>query len=106
MEDLKRFKMRDENFICEVCEREVTTLGYSARDHCPNCLSSKHVDINPGDRMALCKGILKPIAVEKFKSTYKIVYRCESCGQIKKNIMAKDDNMDLIIDIMSHPINY
>jgi len=30
----------------------------------------------------------------------------EAVGEIKKNIMAKDDNMDLIIEIMSHPINY
>lgn len=106
MEKAKKFTMRDENFICEVCGYDVKMLGYTARDHCPRCLCSKHIDINPGDRMAHCKGILKPIAIEKFKDTYKIVYRCEACSQIKKNVMAKDDNMDLIINIMSNPVNY
>ncbi|MDD4027925.1 MAG: RNHCP domain-containing protein, partial [Bacilli bacterium] len=46
--------MIDENFICEVCKKEVKSLGYTARDHCPYCLSSKHVDINPGDRKCTC----------------------------------------------------
>ena len=106
MEKAKKFTMKDENFICEVCGSDVKKLGYTARDHCPNSLCSKHVDINPGDRMSICKGVLKPIAIENFKDTYKIVYKCESCGEIRKNIMAKDDNMDLVIEIMSHPVNY
>lgn len=103
--DTKQFTMKDENFICEVCNEKVNPLGYTARDHCPKCLSSKHVDINPGDRRESCHGILKPIAIENFKSTYKIIYKCQKCGIIKKNIMAKDDNMDLIIDIMSNPVS-
>lgn len=106
MEEIKKFTMKDENFICEVCGNSVDKLGYTARDHCPRCLCSKHVDINPGDRMSMCKGVLRPIAIENFKDTYKIIYKCESCEEIKKNIMAKDDNMDLIIEIMSHPVNY
>ena len=40
----------DEEFICENCGRKVEPLGYSCRNHCPYCLYSKHVDINPGDR--------------------------------------------------------
>ena len=100
----KKFKMVDEPFTCEVCGFGVKPLGYTARDHCPNCLSSKHVDNNPGDRLASCKGILKPVAIQKFKDTFKIIYRCEKCGKIKKNIMAKDDNFDLILEIMSNPI--
>lgn len=102
----KRFKMIDESFVCEVCGGEVEPLGYSARDHCPKCLSSKHVDINPGDRLETCHGTLIPIAVEKFKNTYKIIYRCDKCGSVRKNIMAKDDNFDKIIDIMSNPVSF
>lgn len=94
---MKRFTMKDENFICENCGKEVVKLGYTARDHCPYCLFSKHVDINPGDRMNVCKGLLKPIGIEKFKDTYKILYKCETCKKSHKNIMASDDNMDEII---------
>ena len=78
---MKRFNMKDEEFICENCKEKVSKLNYTARDHCPNCLYSKHVDINPGDRLN------------------KIIYRCQKCKEIHKNIMAKDDNMDLIIEL-------
>ena len=91
--------MIDEEFICENCNKEVPKLNYTARDHCPFCLCSKHVDINPGDRMNNCHGLLKPIGIEKFKDTYKIIYKCEKCNALHKNIIASDDNMDLIIEL-------
>ncbi len=108
MEEQKaRFTMRDEDFICDVCGEKVSPLGYTARDHCPKCLCSKHVDINPGDRECECHGILEPIAIDNGKKgEYKIVYICNKCGAIKKNKIAKDDNMDLIIQIMSNPKNF
>ncbi len=96
---MKRFNELDEGFICEHCQKEVKPLGYTSRDHCPYCLYSKHVDINPGDRENTCRGLLKPIEIEKFKDTYKIVYKCDKCNQLHKNIIAKDDDMDMIIKI-------
>lgn len=99
---MKQFTMRDEKFICENCHKEVSPLGYTARDHCPYCLYSKHVDINPGDRENTCKSLLKPIGIEKFKDTYKILYRCEKCLELHKNIVAKDDDMNMIIKISSN----
>lgn len=104
MED-KRFKMIDEAFLCQVCGEKVMPLGYTARDHCPNCLSSIHIDNNPGDRSCTCKGILRPISVEKGKKdTWKIIYKCDKCGMIKKNKTAVDDNYDLILKIMGNNI--
>lgn len=94
--------MIDENFICEHCGKEVVKLNYTARDHCPYCLYSKHVDVNPGDRANSCKGLLKPIDIEKFKDTYKIIYKCELCGETHKNITANDDDMNEIIRISSN----
>lgn len=96
---MKKFNMIDEDFICENCGFEVKKLNYTARDHCPVCLYSKHIDINPGDRANKCHGLLKPIAIEKFKDTYKIVYKCQKCNESHKNIIAKDDNMNIIIDL-------
>lgn len=87
----------DEEFICENCGKKVSKLGYSCRNHCNNCLCSKHVDKNPGDRKNTCKGLLKPIGIEKFKDTYKILYQCKKCREHHKNIVAKDDSMDEII---------
>lgn len=96
---MKKFTMIDEKFICENCGHKVNKLNYTARDHCPNCLYSKHVDINPGDRNNNCKGLLKPIGIEKYKNTYKIIYKCTICHQLHKNIMANDDNFDLVIKL-------
>ena len=59
-----KFTEIDESFICENCGRQVKPLGYSCRNHCPYCLHSKHVDINPGDRQEQCHGILEPIGLE------------------------------------------
>lgn len=96
---MKQFTKLDEEFICENCKEKIEKLNYTTRDHCNHCLYSKHVDINPGDRQNPCKGLLKPIGIEKFKNTYKIIYKCEKCHQIHKNIMATDDNMNLIIEL-------
>ena len=103
---MKRFNMIDENFVCENCGSEVKKLGYTARDHCPYCLCSIHIDINPGDRANTCLGLLKPIGIEKFKDSYKIVYKCDKCGLIHKNIVANDDDMDLIIELSKETPNY
>ena len=96
---MKRFNMIDEEFICENCGRKVSPLEYSARDHCPFCLYSKHVDINPGDRENPCKGLMKPIGIEKYKDTYKIIYQCNKCREKHKNIIARDDDYNRIIEI-------
>ena len=96
---MKHFFKNDNEFICEYCGAKVSKLNYTTRDHCPECLYSKHLDINPGDRLNTCHGLLKPIGIEKFKDTYKILYECERCRQKHKNIIAKDDDMDVIIEL-------
>lgn len=57
------FIMRNESFICEHCGFEVSPHpSGSARNHCPKCLYSKHVDEDsPGDRLATCYGLMEPI---------------------------------------------
>ena len=112
-----KFTEIDEEFICEHCGKLVPKLEYSCRNHCPYCLYSKHVDINPGDRAEECKGDLVPVGAEKChgslkpigielnsKKGYVIIFRCEKCGAIRKNKAAKDDNMELIIKLSSNPI--
>ena len=103
--DVKMFKRNDDSFICDVCNANVPKLLYSSRDHCNNCLCSKHVDINPGDRAENCHGDLEPIQVElDSKKGYVIVFRCKKCGKIRKNKAANDDNMDLIIKLTANHI--
>ena len=98
---MRNFVVIDEEFICENCGYHVQKLGYSCRNHCPKCLHSKHVDKNPGDRAEECHGILEPIGLENKsgKKGYSIIFRCQKCGAIRKNKVAEDDNMDLIIQL-------
>lgn len=99
------FTARDEEFICEHCGKKVSKLGYSSRNHCPYCLHSKHVDINPGDRLESCHGDLEPVGLEiNAKKGYVIIFKCRKCGAIRKNKAAKDDNMDLLIELSSRQI--
>ena len=98
----KKFTKIDEEFVCDNCGSKVKKLGYTSRDHCPKCLYSKHVDINPGDRLEECHGALEPVSVElNSKKGYVIIYKCKKCGKIRKNKAADDDNMDLIIELSS-----
>jgi len=77
------FIKNKENFICENCSAEVIGNGYT--NHCPKCLWSKHVDVEPGDRAATCAGLMKPISAEQSGGEWDIVHECVKCGHTKKN---------------------
>ena len=101
----KRFTKNDSGFTCKNCGKEVLPLGYTSRNHCPFCLCSLHVDLNPGDRANGCGGILRPIKAEPdAKRGYIIIHRCEKCGAISRNKAAHEakiqpDDMNLIIKL-------
>ena len=86
--------MRNESFVCEKCGREVSPHPTgSARNHCPACLYSKHVDETlPGDRLATCHGLMSPIGVDYRKNKWDmIIHECETCGKKILNQVAPDD---------------
>jgi hypothetical protein len=93
----KLFQKNVENFTCEHCSEKVIGDGYT--NHCPKCLWSKHVDINPGDRAAVCQGMMKPIKVEIEKREYLLTYECEKCGFLRRKKVEKEDNFDEVIKI-------
>jgi uncharacterized OB-fold protein len=92
---MRRFTVKGRNtgFTCTHCGTEVPPLaGSSCRNHCPRCLHSLHVDINPGDRANPCRGLLEPVGVvQDGKKGWIIVSRCRSCGEIRRNRAALDD---------------
>ena len=109
MED-KRFKKLDEGFICKNCGKEVLPLGYTSRNHCPFCLCSLHVDINPGDRANDCGGILRPIqTLPDPKKGFIIIHKCRKCGYVSKNRSAHEakeqpDNLSKLIKLTAGDI--
>jgi len=97
------FKKLDSGFDCINCGKTVSPLKYTSRNHCPYCLCSIHVDIDPGDRANNCKGLLTPIAIEyNSKKGYIIVHKCRTCGEVKRNKSAEDDDYNLILNIMKN----
>jgi len=99
MED-KRFRKNDSGFVCANCGKEVSPLGYTSRNHCPFCLFSLHLDINPGDRASDCEGLLEPVRVEVDpKKGYVIISKCLRCGEIRRNKAANDDDINKIIKL-------
>ncbi len=97
----KKFQRAKEDFTCQKCGFFVHGNGYT--NHCPQCLWSKHVDINPGDRQATCKGIMEPVGVEFKGGKYTILNQCVLCNFKKRNGVAKNDNFDAILKLSSRP---
>lgn len=90
------FIPREEPFVCGHCGTAVKPLGKGTyRDHCPQCLHSKHVDRDgPGDRLSECKGFLIPTAIDHDgKKGTMIVYECEACGKKSRNKASDDDDI-------------
>ena len=94
------FRRKIEDFVCDHCGAEVSGDGYT--DHCPVCLWGKHVDVNPGDRAADCKGAMEPIATAQKNGQFRIEYRCEKCGHKFKVKAAESDDTDRLIALSVH----
>ena len=98
--ETKRFTKNDGGFVCANCGYEVPPLGYSSRNHCPKCLCSLHLDVNPGDRASGCGGIMRPVSSEPDpRKGFIITHRCEKCGATRRNKSAKDDDTTLLIEL-------
>lgn len=95
---IKKFQKRKENFICEKCQTEVIGNGFT--NHCPKCLYSKHVDINPGDRAEGCLGLMEPIKIEKNKKGFVIIHECQKCKILKPNRVEEQDDFDAVIAVV------
>lgn len=91
------FIKNKENFICEHCG--VPVIGNGFTNHCPKCLFSKHVDIDPGDRKESCRGMMAPFFVEKEGNEYKITHKCLKCGATKRNKVSPQDDFDSVVKI-------
>lgn len=97
----------NDSFTCKVCARLMTPehAGTGHRNHCSNCLSSLHVDEEPGDRASDCGGIMEPVAVWTRKGEeWAIIHRCRRCGTFSSNRIAADDNPMKLMSIAMKPL--
>ncbi|MBX3117774.1 MAG: RNHCP domain-containing protein [Fimbriimonadaceae bacterium] len=94
-------------FSCRKCGMLVPWDGGGTehRNHCPSCLHSVHLDIEPGDRAADCGAVMEPISVwVRRKGEWAIVHRCLDCGALSSNRIAADDNEVLLVSLAMRPI--
>lgn len=99
-----RFTRRIEDFTCDHCGREVRGTGYT--NHCPSCLWSRHVDVSPGDRLAECGGLMRPVAVLYQAGEYTIIQHCTACGHTWRNRAAPGDDQAAIIALAGQPAQW
>ncbi len=92
------FIMKNETFLCENCKQQVSKHpSWSARNHCPFCLYSKHLDRDfPGDRASECHGVMKPVGKDHKKNKWRMIqHECQSCHKKILNKLAEDDSVEV-----------
>jgi hypothetical protein len=109
-----RHNPKDGDFRCLHCRQHVVQTPYLSgvqnRNHCPYCLWSKHVDLNrSGDRLAACKGRMRPVGLALKQSRKKyatdlagelmLIHCCEDCGKLSINRIAADDISERLTEV-------
>ena len=98
MSTVRKFTRTKEDFACEVCATGVAGDGYT--NHCPNCLTSKHVDIFPGDRLEDCGGLMPVSEIIRKGDGYVLVHTCTSCKyQHRDHFRDKTDNINTLLKL-------
>jgi DNA-directed RNA polymerase subunit RPC12/RpoP len=111
-----KIKSINSDFKCISCNNLVlateAVAGVKNRNHCPYCLSSKHVDHQQaGDRLSACRGHMRPVGLTIKKTNNKyggqasgelmLVHECLQCGKISINRIAADDLNSCILEVFS-----
>ncbi len=108
--DQRRGARRDGpiTFRCGNCRLDVSyrAPGTAHRNHCPNCLWSRHLDDDrPGDREADCGSLMEPIAVTvRGDGEWVLVHRCGGCDELHLNRTAADDNPLILLRLAVRPL--
>ena len=93
-------------FTCKNCGQTVVPEGAGSyhRNHCPYCLTSVHLDEEPGDRASDCHGKMEPIGVWVRKNgEWALIHRCTVCGKLDSNRVAADDNPMRLLALAMKP---
>jgi hypothetical protein len=95
------------SFRCGNCRLDVPVdaVGTAHRNHCPNCLWSRHVDDSPGDRATECGSLMEPIAITvRGDGEWVLVHRCRGCDELHLNRTAGDDNPLILMRLAVQPL--
>jgi hypothetical protein len=97
-----------DSFRCRHCGLDVPAkaFGTEHRNHCPNCLWSRHLDDDrPGDRQSQCGSLMEPIAITvRGVGEWVLVHRCRGCDVLRLNRSAGDDNPLSLLRLAVRPL--
>lgn len=97
----------DQAFKCGHCKQFIGAplTGGKHRNHCPNCLWSRHVDdTRPGDRKSDCHALMEPTGILSRRNGEQVlIHRCLGCGKEDPNRIAADDNPLLLMRLKPVP---
>jgi len=102
-----RSRGRPGSFRCRNCGLDVPSdaPGTAHRNHCPNCLWSRHLDEHPGDRASDCGSLMEPIAITvRGGGEWVLVHRCSGCEVLHLNRIAGDDNAIVLFGLAVKPL--
>lgn len=104
----RRRQRGPESFRCVQCRLDVSMRapGTAHRNHCPSCLTSRHLDLRtPGDRAADCGARMEAMAIAvRGDGEWVLVHRCTGCDALSANRTAGDDNPLLLVRIAVKPL--
>ncbi|MDV8003504.1 MULTISPECIES: RNHCP domain-containing protein [unclassified Rhodococcus (in: high G+C Gram-positive bacteria)] len=96
------------SFRCLTCRLDIPTEapGTAHRNHCPNCLASRHVDGRiPGDRAQQCRGAMAALSLTvRHDGEWMLVHQCLECNTLKVNRIAGDDNALVLLRLALRPL--
>ena len=106
-------RLQNCDFRCNHCGNFVSALsllcGVNNRNHCPNCLWSRHLDLAAaGDRLSACKAPMQPLGLTMKPGHNKyaraggelmLIHACLDCGRISMNRIAADDDVDSLFAV-------
>ncbi|MFE6719321.1 RNHCP domain-containing protein [Streptomyces albidoflavus] len=99
---------RGDAFRCLGCRRDVPVRapGTAHRNHCPYCLTSRHVDGRaPGDRGEECRAPMDALTLAvRDDGEWLLIHRCRACGTLKANRPAGDDHPLALIRLALRPL--
>jgi hypothetical protein len=96
------------SFRCLHCRLDIPMQapGTAHRNHCPQCLYSRHVDERvPGDRRSDCGARMAPLTVAvRGEGEWILIHRCLGCGELRANRVAGDDSPLLLMRMAIEPL--
>jgi hypothetical protein len=99
--------LRTSTFTCVRCGLTTSVLDPEGarRDHCPSCLSSRHVVDQVEGGASDCGGRMVPISIAVPRGgSWRLVHRCTGCDELSESAVSTDDNHLVLMRLAVRPL--